>query len=77
MGELATSERQITLYYNSNSARARQTLVYAKTEGLKIQEIDILKSHLTGTQIVEIAKRLNIEVKELVNQEHPSYAEHF
>lgn len=41
MGEIATSNRQITLYYSSKSNRAKQTLAYAKAEGLPIQEIDI------------------------------------
>ncbi|MCK0145770.1 hypothetical protein MWU78_08960 [Arenibacter sp. F26102] len=77
MGEIATSERQITLYYSSKSTRAKQTLAYAKAEGLPIHEIDILKVTLTGTQIVELADKLNIEVKDLVNQEHPSYKTHF
>ena len=77
MSDLATSDRQITLYYNSNSSRAKQALVYAKAEGLKLQEIDILKTPLTGTQIAELANRLNIEVKDLVNQEHPAYADQF
>ena len=77
MGEIATSERQITLYYSSKSTRAKQTLAYAKAEGLPIFEIDILKVPLTGTQIAELADRLGIEVKDLVNQEHPSYKAHF
>jgi arsenate reductase len=64
----------ITLYFNSNSARAKQTLVYAKTENLPIHDIDILKTTLPGTKIVELAQGLGIEVSELVNQEHPSYA---
>ena len=51
MGEIATSNRQITLFYNSNSVRAKQALAYAKAEGLAIQQIDILKTPLTGTQI--------------------------
>ena len=38
MGEIATSDRQITLYYSSKSTRAKQTLAYAKTEGLPIQD---------------------------------------
>lgn len=57
--------------------RAKQTLVYAKAEGLKLQEVDILKTPLTGTQIAELANRLNVEVKDLVNQGHPAYAEKF
>ncbi|MBC8770254.1 hypothetical protein H4O18_19800 [Arenibacter sp. BSSL-BM3] len=77
MGEIATSERQITLFYSSKSTRAKQTLAYAKAEGLPIHEIDILKVTLTGTQIVELADKLNIEVKDLVNQEHPTYKSHF
>ena len=60
MGEIATSNRQITLFYSSNSIRAKKTLAYAKAEGLPIQEIDILKSKLTGTQILELAERLHI-----------------
>lgn len=77
MGEIATSNRQITLFYNSNSVRAKQALAYAKAEGLAIQQIDILKTPLTGTQIAELANRLGIEVKDLVNQEHPAFAKKF
>ncbi|SDH31355.1 arsenate reductase family protein [Winogradskyella thalassocola] len=77
MGEIATSNRQITVYFSSKSERAKQTLAYAKTKGLAIQEIDILKTPLTGTQIVELADRLHIEVSRLVNQDHPSYEKHF
>jgi arsenate reductase len=77
MGEIATSERMITLFYNSNSSRAKQTLAYAKAEGLPVEEIDLLKTPLTGTQIAELAERLGLQVKDLVNQEHPSYKKHF
>ncbi|MBC8755892.1 hypothetical protein H2O64_14535 [Kordia sp. YSTF-M3] len=77
MGGIATSDRQITLFYSTKSVRAKQTLAYAKAEGLPIQEIDILKTRLTGTQIAELADRLNLEIKELVNQEHPVYTSHF
>lgn len=77
MGEIATSDRMITLFYHSESSRARKTLAYAKAEGFPIEEIDILKTPLTGTQIAELASRLNLEVSDLVNQEHPSYSRHF
>jgi len=77
MGEIATSNRQITLFYSSESVRAKQALVYAKAEGLPIHEIDILKTKLTGTQIAELAERLHLEIKDLVNQEHPAYNSHF
>lgn len=77
MGEIATSDRQITLYYHSKSNRAKQTLAYAKAEGLPIYEVDILKTPLTGTHIAELADRLGIEIKQLVNQEHPAYRSKF
>lgn len=77
MGEIATSNRQITLFYSSKSVRAKQTLAYAKAEGFPIQEIDILKTKLTGTQIVELADRLHMKVADLVNQEHPAYESNF
>jgi len=77
MGEIATSDRLITLYYSSKSSRAKQTLAYARAEGWPIHEIDLLKTPLTGTQIVELAHRLGLEVKDLVNQEHPSYNSKF
>jgi len=77
MGEIATSNRLITLFYSSNSIRAKKAMAFAKTEGLALQEIDILKSTLTGTQIAELADKLNIEIKDLVNQEHPAYKQKF
>jgi len=77
MGEIATSDRQITLFYSSKSIRAKQTLAYAMAEGIAIQEIDILKTKLTGTQIVELADRLQMEVADLINQEHPAYKSNF
>ncbi len=52
-------------------------MAYAKAEGWPIQEIDILKTPLTGTQIAELADRLQIEIKDLVNQDHPAYKSHF
>ncbi|WP_340155867.1 hypothetical protein [uncultured Winogradskyella sp.] len=77
MGEIATSNRQVTLFYNSDSPRGEQTLAYAKANRLKLEEIDILKTKLTGTQIVELASKLHMEVADLVNQNHPAYASHF
>lgn len=52
-------------------------MAFAKAEGLPIQQIDILKTKLTGTQIAELAGRLNINIEDLINQEHPSYRVHF
>jgi len=77
MGEIATSERQITIYFNSESIIAEKTLAFTKAEGMAILEIDILKTPLTGTQLAEISSRLNMEIKDLVDQEHDSYKLNF
>jgi arsenate reductase len=77
MGEIATSKRQVTLFYNPKSERGKQTLAYAKSTGLAVQEVDILKTKLTGSQLAELADKLHIEVADLVNQEHPAYTSHF
>jgi arsenate reductase len=77
MGEIATSKRQISVYYNSKSDIAKQTLAYAKADGFKVQEIDLLKTKITGTQLVELAERLHLEVADLINQDSPAYASVF
>lgn len=77
MGEIATSERQITLYYISTSSRAKQTLAYVRAEGVPVLEIDLLKNRLTGSQIAELAEKLHLEIHELVNQEHYAYRDKF
>jgi len=77
MGEIATSHRQITLYYSGKTEKAKKILATAQAQGLPVEEIDLQKTTLTGTQIAELANRLNIQVEELINQEHPSYKAHF
>jgi arsenate reductase len=76
-GVISTSERQIILFYNPKSQSGKQALAYAKTHGLATEEIDILKTPLTGTQITELADRLGISIQEMVNQEHYKYRRKF
>lgn len=77
MSEIATSNRQITLIYNSDSVRAKKALALAHTKDLPIREIDLLATKLTGEQIGEIANNLKVPVQELVNHDHPFFKEHF
>ncbi|WOD44591.1 arsenate reductase family protein [Hwangdonia lutea] len=76
-GVISTSDRQITLYFNSKSRIGKQAMAYAKTHGLAIEEVDILKTPLTGTQITELADRLGVKINEMVNQEHYKYRKKF
>jgi arsenate reductase len=77
MPEIATSTRQITLFYNSDSTRGKKALALAKSSGLPIREIDILETPLTGVQILEIADMLQLKVADLVNREHPVFSNRF
>ena len=77
MPEIATSTRQITLFYNSDSTRGKKALALAKSSGLPIREIDILETPLTGVQILEIADMLQLKVADLVNREHPAFSSRF
>jgi arsenate reductase len=77
MGEIASSDRQITFYYNGESLRAKKTLALVSAECLHIREIDILKTPLTRTQIEELAQLLGLHAENLVNKDHPYFAEHF
>ena len=77
MSEIATSNRQITFIYNSESVRARKALALVQTKELPIREIDVLTTKLTGEQIAEIAGSLKLSVQDMVNEEHPYFKEHF
>ena len=77
MSEIAHSNRQITFFYSSDSIRAKKALAYAKAEGYPIRAIDILKTKLTGTQLLELANSLNTQIEELVNPDHPMYKTQF
>lgn len=73
MPELATSEREIILFYNPNSPSGKSTFAYAKGEGFPVRDVDILKQEFTGTQLEEIAERLHVLIDGLVNKDHPDF----
>lgn len=73
MPEIASSEYEIVLFYNPKSNLARSTYAYAKGEGLPLRDVDITKDMPTGTQLEEIADRLNTNIEGLLNREHPEF----
>ncbi len=77
MGEIATSDWQVTLFYNPNSTIAKKTLAYTKAEGFPILEVNVLRFPFTGTQLEELADRLNLKIDGLVNKDHPDFEKHF
>jgi len=77
MGEIATSNREVILFYNPNSVIGKKGLVYAKAEGFPVRDVDILKTPFTRTQLEELTDLLDINIDELANQEHPNFKKHF
>lgn len=73
MPELASSEREIILYYNPDKPSASKTLAYAKGEGFALEDVNIITNKFTGTQLEELANRLKVSLEELVNKDHPDF----
>lgn len=60
---------EIKFIYNSNQIKEREALAYAKSlDQHYINEVDLEKETLTERHWAEIAKELNIEIKELIDQ---------
>lgn len=70
MAQIETNNRQITLYCIESNNRAKQTLIYAKAKGIDLLVIDILKTPITGSQLIEIAGRLGLEIKDMINRDN-------
>ena len=75
MGEIATSERQITIYCNRNTEKAKKTLAYAQAQGVPVLAIDVTKTPLTGTQIAELAEMLGFAIHELIEPQSPGFSQ--
>ncbi len=73
MGIFSTDKNQITLIYNSNTSIGKQTYAYVSDSKKKIRSINTAKNSLTSTQWVEIAEKLDIKIKQLINKKHPDY----
>lgn len=73
----ANTDKEITIIYYSEDHIGRQILAYAQAEGLPIHDIDLAHVKLTGTHWAELARRLNIEIKDLINTEDPDFIQKF
>ncbi|WP_117882331.1 arsenate reductase family protein [Aureibaculum luteum] len=73
MGVISKDNRQIKLYYNSETSLGKQTLPFVKASEKKVLTIDISTTKVTGTQWLEIADHLKMPISELVNLNHPDF----
>jgi arsenate reductase len=66
MGFIATSERELIIYYNEDNPITDETLALAKAQGIAILDIEITKNPLTKTQLIELAEMLKVPIKNLL-----------
>jgi arsenate reductase len=73
----ANTDKEITVIYYSEEHIGRQILAYAQTENLPIHDVDLAHVKLTPTHWVELAARLKIPVKDLINTDDPDFLQKF
>ncbi|WP_299099903.1 hypothetical protein [uncultured Winogradskyella sp.] len=64
---MSENEREITCIYNGNDNEDKQTLGYLSATDKKVLSIDISKQKLTGTQWIDLGKRLNLNLNQLID----------
>lgn len=73
----ANTDKEITLIYHSGEHIGRQILAFAQSEKFPIHEVDLAHVQLSPVHWAELASRMNIEVKELINTEDPDFLQKF
>ncbi|WP_298318510.1 hypothetical protein [uncultured Aquimarina sp.] len=73
MGVISTDKNKIILIYNSDISLGKQTYSYVKSSDKDILAIDTSKTKITGTQWLEIADGLNLDISDLIQKEFPNY----
>lgn len=77
MGSIAKDERQITLYYNSESSLGKQIKAYVNSAEKDVLSIDISKTKVTAKQWAELADGLQQEISGLIDVKHPDFKKEY
>ncbi len=72
-----TTNKELTLIYNSNQELDRVLYAYTQDERIPIRAIDLKYDSLKGDQWAEIAEKLNVPIKDLMNKEDPDFLQHY
>ncbi|MGK7389927.1 MAG: arsenate reductase family protein [Candidatus Cyclobacteriaceae bacterium M2_1C_046] len=71
--DMNAQKNEMKFFYNSEKYNDSKALGYAKTANKTVNVHDVSKEGLTQTQIAELAEKMNISVKELVDKNHELY----
>lgn len=63
----------IRVFYGNDDYQDPQTLAKAESEYLSVISIDVRKTPLTGTQLLQMADKLGVAPSEMVNKELKDY----
>ncbi|MCK7591810.1 hypothetical protein M0G43_14570 [Subsaxibacter sp. CAU 1640] len=77
MGVISTDNNEIKLYYHSQNSLGKQTHAYVQSTDKKILSIDISQTKVTGTQWIELARGLGINVEKLIDKKHPDFSQNY
>lgn len=70
MGVVANNDRQFTYIFSATSSIGEQGQGYAESIGNQVQILDISKTDLGNTIWVELAEKLDKDLKSLFSLEH-------
>lgn len=72
-----SNKYQVTIYYNPQTIGGKKALAYAQQTQHPILALDITKTSPTPTGWLRIAQKLNVNIDDLVQKDHPWFANKF
>jgi arsenate reductase len=73
----SSSDKVITVIYHSDDHIGKEVLSYAQTKEMPVRDIDIAKTKVSESSWAEFADKLGIEIKDLINTQHPNFQQHY
>lgn len=73
MTVISKDKLKMTIYYHSETSIGKQVYAYAQAADKKLLAIDVAKTNVTGTQWVELAKGLSVDMADIIQTDHPDF----
>lgn len=77
MGVIATDKNKATLFYHPDTELGRRMNAYVSSSDMPALTIDLSQTKVTGTQWADIASKLNKEIPDLIETQHPDFVKHY